>query len=675
MTLLDAITVSATTTLRQLLARTANESDKMYIAIRRVEGPDTYWYTWTLEDLRLAAAGAGDAQLDASLTDALNLHEYQSVPHYESGTDENLSHQAGVLIRGNDAVGVLRPETVMRGGLEGMRSSAARESGGAAAAAGRESERKPFSAYPALTAPEQVAPEQTFELEIGLSSTPVAGVAGGPITGVVPPAFTFELQVVADGFTFPDGSTTTLDVDRDSFEAATASVKLVAPALANGAMTTATLEVLFYYEGNLCGQALRAIVVGTGTTPTAPVTLESGTSVSIPDMPAPDLTVKISRGSEDSRLLWTLSTRPDLPAGPSGSVATDLDGASAKSFALDRIRSLADWDKNSLTAAQLVGIGEEISRTMPNEFWLTLDAVWEHKQNAGEPAPSVLLVSDDPYVPWELAATTERFARPERVDSARPPFLGAQVRVGRWIPPVSTPFGGDIPTLPPPTTAQINKMLVFAGDYAAINGQRPLPLALEEGDKLSVRYKALKRNAVTADVAALLNDDVSDGGQKIIIDAIHFACHGEVSADPKHNGIVLSDRNVRFGADMVSGSAIGKSSNPFVFLNACQLGLETEGLDGNYGGLAGAFLDQGATAFVSPLWSVDDAVAQEVALDFYKHAFDTNEPTSVAAVLSALRSRFDMTSADPQASYLAYVFYGHPDLRLTRTEGGTNGIT
>jgi len=674
LTLLAAITIDATITLRELLARIADEADKMNIVIRRVVGNETYWYTWTLEDLRLAAAAAADAWLDLSLTDALNLHEYQSVDHFESGTSENLSDRHGVLLRGTEAIGVLRPGTeTTRGGLESMRPSAPRESGGAAAASGREAERKPFSAYPALTAPEQVAAQQEFDLQIGLSETAVSGVAGGPIVGIVPPEFEFDLQVVADGFAFPAGSKTKLKVSRDNFTAAAATVKLIAPQVPEGSTVRGTLEVLFFYEGNLCGQALRLIGVGGQLTGAPLVTEQTKASVSIPDVPAPDLTVKISRGSDDSRLMWTFATPHEIPNQPSEAVASQLKNMSAKSFALDRVRSLAEWDKNSLTALNLVGMGEEISKTMPKEFWLVLDAIWDKKQSADQAAPSVLIVSEDPYVPWELAATTHLFAKPERLDPAKPPFLGAQLRVGRWIPPVSTPFGGDIPTLPPATSARVGDMVVFAGDYAAINNQRPLPLAMEEGDKLTLRYKALRRSAVTKDVSELLNDEVLAEDKKVKVDAIHFACHGEVSADPRHNGIVLSDGNVRLGADMISGSAIGRTSNPFVFLNACQLGLETEGLDGNYGGLAGAFLDQGATGFVSPLWSVDDDVAQEFALDFYKKVFDAAAPVSVAEVMSELRSRFDMNAASPRASYLAYVYYGHPDLNLTKQDGGSNG--
>ncbi len=673
MTLLAAITIDASITLRELSRRIADEADKMYVVIRRSQGVETYWYTWTVEDLVLAAEGASDDRLDSSLTDALVLHEYQSVDHYESGTPDNLAGKSGVLLRGNEAVGVLRGEAATRGGLESMRRYAARQSGGSAAAAERKAERQPFSAYPALTAPEQVVPQQEFDLEIGLSATAVAGVTGGPITGTVPPDFEFDLQVVADGFAFPGGSKTKLVVHRDNFEASTATVKLIAPSVEANSGISGTLEVLFFYEGNLCGQATRNISVGSAAATSRAVTSESNASVSIPDAPAPDLTMKISRGADDHRLVWTFAARDPATVLPDGAVTTELDNVSAKSFALDRIRSLSHWDKNPLAQAKLVGIGEEISRSMPKEFWLLLDSLWEAKQNAGETAPSLLIVSEDPYVPWELAATTDLFARSERIDATRPPFLGAQVRVGRWIPPVSTPFGGDIPSLPPPISAEIGEMVVFAGDYAAINGQRPLPLAIEEGDKLALRYRAIKRSAVIEDVTELLNDEIAANGEKVRVDLIHFACHGEVSADPKHNGIVLSDRNVRLGADIVSGSAVGKTSNPFVFLNACQLGLETQGLDGNYGGLAGAFLDQGATGFVAPLWSVDDDVAQEVALDFYKSVFADNTAVSVADVLSELRSRFDMSSSNPKASYLAYVYYGHPDLKITKHDGGPNG--
>lgn len=674
MTLLAAITIDASMTLREAIHWTSGEAGKMHVAIRRTEGNEVRWHTWTVGEIR-AVATAPDSQLDASLTDALNLRGLRSVAVFESGTSQNLDSSSGVLLRGTELLGVLRPDGGHQGALEAMQPATIVGSGGAAAAAARAAGQRPFSAYPALTAPERVAAGQEFELQIGLSATPVTGVTGGPITGVVPEEFQFDLQVVADGFAFPAGSKAELHITRDSPGAAQATVKLVAPEVTSSTGIVGNLEVLFFYEGNLCGQAMRTVAVGDAAATNEAVTADSASSVAIPEVPAPDLTVKISKGSADNRLLWTFSTPHEIPDVPSEPATTELDNVSARSFALDRVRTLADWDKNPLTPAKLIGIGEEISKTMPSEFWLVLDAVWAKKQADGKSGPSLLIVSEDPYVPWELAATTEAFARSERLEPTKPPFLGAQLRIGRWIPPVSTPFGGDIPTLPPPTNLEIGHMVVFVGDYQAIHGQRPLPLAMEEGEKLADRYRAIKRNAVVKDVTGLLRDDIVVDDVKVAVDAIHFACHGEVSANPKHNGIVLSDDNTRLGADMISGSAIGKTSSPFVFLNACQLGVETAGLDGNYAGLAGAFLDQGATGFISPLWSVDDEIAQEVALDFYDSVFASAETTSVADVLRELRSRFDVASDNPQASYLAYVYYGHPDLKITKTNGGNNGST
>ena len=126
------MTVDASITLRQLMQRVANESEQLYVAIRRTEGNDTYWYTWTVEDLGFVADGASDSTLDADLTAALNLHEYEAVNEYTSGTADNLSNLRGVLIRGDQAVGVLRPEgeTMRGGGLESLRSGAAPRPGG-----------------------------------------------------------------------------------------------------------------------------------------------------------------------------------------------------------------------------------------------------------------------------------------------------------------------------------------------------------------------------------------------------------------------------------------------------------------------------------------------------------------------------------------------------------------
>ena len=134
-----------------------------------------------------------------------------------------------------------------------------------------------------------------------------------------------------------------------------------------------------------------------------------------------------------------------------------------------------------------------------------------------------------------------------------------------------------------------------------------------------------------------------------------------------------------------------------MFLNACQVGAAQE-LLGNYGGIAQAFLQVGASAVIAPLWSIDDEIAQHIALEFYQQALAADK-ASVTAVgtepgpdaaaertvapkrtgrpsptCSAGRSSGLVQNAAAQSStYLAYQFYGHPSLRLTWRGADANG--
>jgi CHAT domain-containing protein len=94
-----------------------------------------------------------------------------------------------------------------------------------------------------------------------------------------------------------------------------------------------------------------------------------------------------------------------------------------------------------------------------------------------------------------------------------------------------------------------------------------------------------------------------------------------------------------------------------VFLNACQVGQAAETL-GQYGGMAQAFVEAGASAVVAPLWVVRDDEAFKVSTQFYEEAFGGASP---AMVLRAQRA-----TPDDTGTRLAYVLYGHPRLRLSQ---------
>ena len=84
-------------------------------------------------------------------------------------------------------------------------------------------------------------------------------------------------------------------------------------------------------------------------------------------------------------------------------VETDLPTGSAQTFADQVLRQIPAADGGPLLDNTVTGLGITLAKLLPDEFWDVLEGVW---QLAGGP-PSLLLVSDDTYVPWELASLQE----------------------------------------------------------------------------------------------------------------------------------------------------------------------------------------------------------------------------------------------------------------------------
>ncbi|GAB4272401.1 MAG: hypothetical protein Kow0092_27480 [Deferrisomatales bacterium] len=688
--------------LRDVLDALEGYPGRTDLVVRRREGTTRYWYTFFLEDLRDAARRSPE-RLERPLRE-LPLHEGMAARAYQ--VDESapsaLEEASGVLLDGDQVLGVLEPEPqrAARGGVPPVPRGEAPSGGpfpfgpipaaspppGPAAPAPHPSRTapapapapgpsaRPFSAYPRLEAPEDVGPGQAFDLVVGLALDQQPGVAGGRFTLVTEEeAFDLVVQVLAPGFEAPQGIRRFLHVRRSHPGAAEVRVRLVAPT-PEEALWVSHLEVEFTYEGHLLARAWREIrVVAAGTTaPGGPVETAATGFATRPDVAAPDLQVTINESPDETALEW-LFTSPlpvDLPA---GKVVTTLKGKNAQSFALGEIKTVAEKDGTRFIDEQILGIARHVSDAMPLEFWTVLGRVWETARARDPDTPaSVLLVSSEPYIPWELASTEEDWVDPALLDPDRPPLLGAQLRVGRWIPPgPKRPRGVQRPSLPPAHRIEVDRIALVVGDYLAEQGQRPLPLAKEEGKKLSLRYDTVPLSATEDDLDRLLRDALERDGTPVSVSAVHFACHGEVDpANPRYNGIVLSDRSVRLSPNIVSGSRICRQREPFVFLNACQLGFSSE-LLADYGGMAGEFLRAGSRGFVAPLWSVDDRIARDVAVGFYERALDGEVP--VGEVLREIRSRFDLAQDSPPSTYLAYVFYGHPNLILAPAAGGPSG--
>jgi hypothetical protein len=522
--------------------------------------------------------------------------------------------------------------------------------------------QEPLRAYPRLEAPDCVKPKEQFCFKIGLSPQPFRGTVGDFM--VIPTQekeFDLDVRVIAHDFLAPEGTRRYLHVLRNDIQANVATIKLIAPA--KPSPEGIDLEVEYSYEGNLIGRAWRKVRVVPGNAPIPAGKLPEGKTAFFPVSPeaTPDLTVTISDVPDGTKLEWNFYT-PFQCKIPGKKVRTRFTERKAENFAAENIQTISNYTGNKFLDNQIKNTAQTISDYMPPEFWQVLNQVWEAvKKKDEKQVPAVLIISSDPYIPWELASTKAANLDQTLVDHAFPPVLGAQVKVGRWIPEGPKNISGS--ALLPDTKIEIKNMAVIIGKYKSGTGIARLPEAQEEGEDLEKSYQAIDVGGTVNNLDALLDDKypVKDSPEPSQI--LHFACHGAVNPGTPDSGIVLND-GTRLTGMILKNRDLFKNHHPLVFMNACDLGFCVSTLTG-YGGMAGDCVSGGCMGFIGPLWSVNDKIAREFAVNFYQAAI--NNDIEVSEVIRRLRAKFSVDAQIPESTYLAYIFYGHPKLVLTRT--------
>ena len=102
-------------------------------------------------------------------------------------------------------------------------------------------------------------------------------------------------------------------------------------------------------------------------------------------------------------------------------------------------------------------------------------------------------------------------------------------------------------------------------------------------------------------------------------DGWHFSGHGQFAAPDPDRSAILLERGQRLCAWQICGQVSNcGSTNPLVFLNACQTGRAALSLT-DIGGWAQSFVKAGAAGFVGSLWSVYDQAVCQFAQAFYNH--------------------------------------------------------
>lgn len=490
--------------------------------------------------------------------------------------------------------------------------------------------------YALLECEPEVTAQHEFELRVGLSDQPQPQVISEPMhpPPTVSDDYVVVAHVVADGFSVraSEGWIHELAIRRDE---PLPAVTLHLTPQAQDQDVARAIKVTYAVGGQSIGFAVRTVLVRGHERVIGMVapTPEEGVALALPTSAVPaDLTVTIMFGKAEhqGRLVWTFDTPHQGVTLPCEELATDV-GENPAAFARQLVGAMKQHEKKADLLNHLKGVGRSIADHMPLEFWDVLAQVSARTKGR---APTVLLLSEEPYVPWELAKL------PHRLDKSRLPFLAAQVDVGRWILARKPP-----PT--PPSAHEVEALAVISGRYRLGTWQRLLE-AEGEADDLKERYRAIGVNADLKTVIACL-----EGTPKA--ELLHFALHGTYDPDADQDGLVLVDREL-LAPTSVKGTDLPAA--PFVFLNACQVGSGAKVL-GDYAGLAESFLYAGASAVVAPLWSVDDALSRQLALRFYARVFAGDSPAR------ALREERASLGEPPSATALAYVYFGHPKMRLT----------
>ena len=375
------------------------------------------------------------------------------------------------------------------------------------------------------------------------------------------------------------------------------------------------------------------------------------------------LVLNSGSSSQKSALYDLGGSLPETAPEPCWKASIDF-GKDSKSFASALVQEVRSFASDASVENLLRGWGIAVADTLPEEVE---DALRQVAAKTAPRPPSVLILSAEPYVPWELTVLEHP------LDSQLPPFLGVQTVLGRWLRdrPSAPPAAGAAaqarkPPLQPPGSIRVRNMAVMKGVYKLESGLRPLPEAEAEADSLVREHGALDLPATTQGLKQLLDARLRRDNREIGgAGAVHFAGHGDFNAASPDASVMLLSDGRPLPSSMFRSASYGGQEQPLLFLNACMSGIGDE-IFGAMGGFPGNCLRGGFGGVLGALWEVDDAVAREVALDFWRRALppDGSDPEPVGAILRDLRARY--APDDPVPTYLAYVYYGHPSLTLER---------
>ncbi|MCS7221499.1 MAG: CHAT domain-containing protein [Anaerolineae bacterium] len=503
--------------------------------------------------------------------------------------------------------------------------------------------QRPLLRYPELECQEQVILHQRFSLFVRLLIQPSEpGVEAIAIEDTGTPELPeVEVVVRARGFDVEGGDTRTIRVER---ERDTEERFVLIPRR----LGEQEIRVDFYQHGRYLGTARRRVLVVEQITdaatsqPESPIILELKAA---PTVEPPDLELRVIQDYHDERVLYFELHSSKEVVGyhhfKSGEVklrGSPLEKMQAVYQELSQMAGKAPptTEARAYAERRLAAIGNGLwDELVPDRL---KEQYWEFRSRV----KSILITSDEPWVPWEAIKPYRYKSDGEREDD---PFWCQQFAIARWLsgPGLADalPVGAARPVAP----VQVN-----------------LPSVREEVAFVE-RLSDLRPGIISL---AAFNSrlQVLDWLQTGEFSLVHFACHGQFDSTlPQDSAIILSDGALR-PSDIRTRFG-GKRPRPLIFINACHGAREEFSFTG-LGGWAQQLVARARVgAFIGAMWEVNDALALQFARCFYTALLKDNKPIAQAFQ----EAREQIRQAAPwNSTWLAYVLYADPEGRLG--EGG-----
>ena len=291
---------------------------------------------------------------------------------------------------------------------------------------------------------------------------------------------------------------------------------------------------------------------------------------------------------------------------------------------------------------QLRAIGHSLWRDLiPAELRLQYAAARDSWRDS-----TLIVVSDEPYIPWELVWPYGEAGSNWRDDA---PWC-VTVNLTRWLRRTAQGRGNP----GPPGRLALNALA------SLIPSDSGLPSAQKERDMLRriVSQRGLQDLGLEEPTWSASMDLLEEGGY----DWLHVAAHGNFHDGLADTGSVIRLQDQReLTPQNLAGPEIEAhihQRRPGFFFNTCHGGRQGWAVT-HLGGWAETLVSNGAGLFISPLWEVTDKLALEFATTFYQQLL------AGTTVAEAVRAACQQIQRAGNPTWLAYSVYGHPNARLT----------